>query len=145
MTSDLQAARREAAKRYYAIAMAALPEGWTYKFRRSLTGRSWPYFKHIDAPKPVTRKALYIWLHECAHAHLHGPKCRKQRFTKEFEAELWAHDKMREAGVAVPKVMTERAKDYVKAKLQKAVKRKAAIQNRHAAHWARFDMTRKPK
>ncbi|MBB3149632.1 hypothetical protein FHS21_006086 [Phyllobacterium trifolii] len=51
---DLQAARRAAAGRFYQIGMAGgLPEGWTFAFRKSLSGAC-------------------HWLHECAHAHLHA-------------------------------------------------------------------------
>lgn len=117
---NLAAARKAAAERFYAIGMAHLPEGWTYAFRKSLTGMCHTKRKHIDAPRPVTRKALYIWLHECAHAHLHTGK-RPPRHVMEMEAEKWAHAKMREAGVPVPKAMTKRAKRYVARKIRQAV------------------------
>lgn len=119
MQPDLVAARKAAAERFYAIGMAHLPEGWTYAFRKSLSGRAFWDRKHIDAPKPVTRKALYIWLHECAHAHLHLNN-RKKRHVEEMEAEKWAHTKMREAGVPVPRSMTKRAKRYVARKIEQA-------------------------
>jgi hypothetical protein len=116
---DLQAARKAAAERFYAIGMACLPEGWTYTFRKALSGRAFLELKRIEAPKPVTRKALYIWLHECAHAHLHVGS-RKTRHVEEMEAEKWAHEKMREHGVPVPKAMTKRAKRYVAHKIKQA-------------------------
>ena len=125
-TIDLQQARREAAQRFHAIGMSYLPEGWTFMHCKALAGRCYWKKKYLVGPKPVTRKALYIWLHECAHAHLHnkssGPKIRH---VEEFEAEQWAHAKMREHGIPVPRVMTERAKAYVARKIRQAEKRGA--------------------
>jgi hypothetical protein len=117
---DLQQARREAADRFYAIGMAHLPEGWTYKFRKNLSGRAFMDSRRIEAPKPVTRKSLYIWLHECAHATLHVGS-RKKRHVEEHEAEVWAHAKMREHGIPVPKAMTQRAQRYVARMIRKAM------------------------
>jgi len=126
---DLQQARREAAERYHAIGMSYLPEGWTFAFRKSLSGRCFTARQHIEAPKPVTRKALYIWLHECAHAHLHsrtaGGNRKKPAHVQEYEAEMWAHAQMRQSGVAVPEAMTTRAKVYVARKIRQAVMRGA--------------------
>ena len=96
---ELQAARRRAAERFTAIALSYVPEGWAVKYRTSLSGRCWYDRKLIDGPKPVTRKSLYIFLHECAHAHLHAPLYfqsksayrRKPKHVIELEAEQWAH------------------------------------------------------
>jgi hypothetical protein len=123
-SEDLQAARKAAAERFYGIGMACLPEGWTHEFRKSLSGTCYMTRKHLSAPRPVTRKSLYIWLHECAHAHLHAGK-RKVRHVEEMEAEQWAHSKMRENGIAVPRDMTIRAKAYVARKIEQAERRGA--------------------
>jgi hypothetical protein len=139
---DLQQARREAADRFLAIGMAHLPDGWTYAFRKSLTGRCYCQRKHIDAPRPVTRKALYIWLHECAHAHLHaGCAAGKPVHVKEHEAEMWAHATMRAHGVPVPKTMTDRAKRYVASKIGRAIRNGATSIDGAAL---RFATRRKP-
>jgi hypothetical protein len=122
---DLQAARREAAERYFAIGMSYLPAGWTHAFRKSLSGRCYMHKKHISGPKPVTRKSLYIWLHECAHAHLHAGDKRAKRHVEEMQAEQWAHEVMRSHGVPVPKAMTARAKAYVARKIRQAGPRAA--------------------
>ena len=111
--SDLQQARREAADRFYRVGMAALPEGWTYKHNKSLSGYAMLKTKHLVAPKPVTRKSLYIWLHECGHAQLHGRPAKKPRHVEEMEAEQFAHRVMREHGIPVPRSMTQRAQRYV--------------------------------
>ncbi|WP_449411128.1 hypothetical protein [Methylobacterium komagatae] len=123
--TDLQQARQESADRLLGIGMAHVPEGYEVKFRRSLTGRHYAASKRIEAPRPVTRKSLYIFLHECAHAHLHSDGKKRPCHVKEMEAEQWAHAKMREHGVPVPKAMTERAKQYVAWKIQQARKRGA--------------------
>jgi len=122
MTGDeLQAARRAAAERFTAIAMSYVPEGYTIEYRKSLSGRHYGARKLIQAPRPVTRKALYIFLHECAHAHLnHSHNGRTPRHVEEMEAEQWAHARMREHGVPVPRAMTERAKQYVARKIRQA-------------------------
>jgi hypothetical protein len=120
MGAVLQQERRDFAAKCYRIGMAALPEGWTFKFRKNLSGRAYMEDRRIEAPKPVTRKSLYIWLHECAHATLHVGS-RKPRHVEEFEAEQWAHAKMREHKIPVPKAMTQRAKRYVARKIRQAV------------------------
>jgi hypothetical protein len=131
----LQAARRAAAERFSAIGMAHVPEGWTVAYRKSLSGRCYLKLKHIQAPRPVTRKALYIFLHECAHAHLHVTS-NKTRHVEEMEAEQWAHMKMREAGVPVPRSMTKRAKAYVARKIDQAISRGAKTINPEARRYA---------
>jgi hypothetical protein len=130
---QLQAARKRAAERFEAIGLSCVPEGWTVKYRKSLSGRAFYDSRRIEAPRPVTRKALYIFLHECAHAHLHQPIYaesksayrRKPKHVIELEAEQWAHAKMREYDVPVPKAMTKRAKQYVARKIRQAEKRGA--------------------
>jgi hypothetical protein len=122
--ADLQAARRAAAEKFEAIALAHLPPGWLVpRYRKNLSGRCCHQSKTITAPRPRTRKALYIFLHECAHAHLHDDSAGKRKpvHVKELEAEQWAHQKMREAGVPVPRSMTQRAKRYVARKIKRAL------------------------
>ncbi|KAB2673723.1 MULTISPECIES: hypothetical protein [Brucella/Ochrobactrum group] len=123
--AQLQAARRAAADRFYQIGMSYVPEDYTVKFRKSLTGVARGHVRQIEAPRPVTRKSLYIFLHECAHAHLHFGGTRLPRHVEELQAEKWAHSKMREHGIPVPRTMTERAKKYVARKIVQAEKRGA--------------------
>lgn len=142
--AELQAARRAAAERYKAIASLYVPDGWTVIHRSSLSGRCMYGSKTISAPKPVTRKSLYIFLHECAHAVLHYPIYmrskseykRKASHVMEFEAEQWAHNKMRERGVAVPRAMTARAKRYVARKIKQAERSGAKTINAAARRYA---------
>jgi hypothetical protein len=124
--AELQAARKAAAERFEAIASKYIPKGYTIEYRKSLSGMHYGQSRKISAPRPVTRKSLYIFLHECAHAHLgHANKGKVPRHVKEMEAEQWAHEKMRENGVAVPRAMTKRAKAYVERKIKQAVRRGA--------------------
>ncbi len=124
--AELQAARKAAAERFMAIAMMYAPAGYTIKYRRSLSGLHRGVSTVIEAPRPVTRKALYIFLHECAHAHLgHAHNGKAPRHVEEMEAEKWAHEKMRENGIPVPRQMTKRAKDYVARKIKQATARGA--------------------
>ena len=139
---DLQQARREAAQRFHDIGMSYLPSGWTFAFRKSLSGHCNWHGKHIVGPKPVTRKSLYIWLHECAHAHLHSgvAECGRPRpkhaHVREMEAEQWAHAKMREHKIPVPVVMTVRAKAYVARRIREAEKSGCKTVDRKARKFA---------
>lgn len=135
--TDLQQARREAADRFYTIGMIYLPSGWTHKFRKALTGQCFIERKHIEAPRPVTRKALYIWLHECAHAHLHANGKRIPRHVEEMQAEQWAHKMMRVHGISVPRAMTTRAKQYVARKIKQAERSGAKTINKAALKFSR--------
>jgi hypothetical protein len=94
---------------------------WLITYRKSLTGIAWAKSKRMIAPQPVTRKALYIYLHEAAHLVLNHTG-RKPAHVQEMEAEKQAHVWMREAGIPVPRSMTKRAKAYVGRKIQQAVK-----------------------
>jgi hypothetical protein len=49
--TELQAARRAAAERYFEIAMFERPSGWSYTFRSSLTGCCNHHEKRIEAPR----------------------------------------------------------------------------------------------
>jgi len=108
--------------------------------RKSLSGRAAITSdgkKILHAPRPITRKSLYIFLHECAHLVLgHCKNNRVPSHRKEFEAERWAHMKMRECGIAVPKEMTIKAKRYVRSKIKHAVKSGAKYIDRESNRFA---------
>jgi hypothetical protein len=68
----------------------------------------------LAAPRPFTRKALAIFLHECAHFALHAAENEdRPPPVKEAEAYRWAFARMREAGIPVPKTMITRARRYI--------------------------------
>ena len=46
---------------FVAVAMKSVPEGWTVEYRKSLSGRCNLTRKITYVPRPVTRKALYIF------------------------------------------------------------------------------------
>jgi hypothetical protein len=118
--ADLQVLRKQAAERFTAIAMQYVPEGWTVEYRKTLSGLCIFDRRVIQAPRPVTRKALYIFLHECAHAHLHR-EGGKARHVMEMEAERWAHEQMRAHGIAVPRRQTQGAKWNVARQIRRDV------------------------
>lgn len=129
-------AKAELAIKLEQIAMKYVPEGYRVEYRKSLSGRHFGKQKLIQAPRPVTRKSLYIFLHECGHA-FHKHQERKQpRYVQEYQAEQFAHDKMREEGIAVPRSMTERAKQYVRRKISQAEKRGAKAIDSEVRRWA---------
>ena len=110
----LQEARRAAAERYMAIAAKYTPADVTVAYRKRLTGCAWARSRRIAAPRPVTRRALHVYLHEVAHIvleHYH----EKSVHVQEFEAEQWAFAVMRAEGVSVPRASLRRAKAYVAA------------------------------
>jgi hypothetical protein len=144
--AELQAARKRAAERFEAIAAKYVPEGWTVQYCKSLwSGRCIYKSRTIVGPRPVTRKALYIFLHECGHAHRHAPLYaasksayrKKPKHVIELEAEQWAHEKMRENGVPVPKAMTKSAKAYVARKIRQAERNGAKHINQDARQFAK--------
>lgn len=89
-----------------------------HRERRSLTGAPTSRLpkvnggvRIIEAPRPVTRRALYVFLHERAHHLLGHLEDRKPTHVHELEAEQWAHRTMRSEGLSVPRKETQRAKD----------------------------------
>jgi hypothetical protein len=120
---ELQALRKQAAERFTAIAMQYVPEGYTIEYCKSLSGGHCGARKLIVAPRLVTRRSLYVFLHECGHAHLHrdGGKWGKSRHVIEMEAERWAHEKMREHGVAVPRAESTEAKRNVARQIRRDI------------------------
>lgn len=133
------AARAELAQRLEEIGARYVPAGFAVEYRKSLTGRCYHSPPRISAPKPRTRKALYIFLHECGHANLHHPgngRRKVQRYVQEFEAEQFAHAVMKAEGVAVPRDMTVRAKRYVRRKIHQAFARGGFRFRDDVAIWA---------
>jgi hypothetical protein len=118
--AELQDARRRAAARFESLALATVPEGWTVRLHKRLSGRCFLTEKLIVAPRPVTRRAMHIFLHEVGHAVLHVRPTRKPRHVEELEAEQWAFAKMRELGIAVPANALVRARRYVARKIKQA-------------------------
>ena len=81
-------------------------------FRKGLTGCAWARSRRISAPRPLTRRALHVYLHEIAHVvleHFHDRPVHEQ----EFEAEEWALGVMQREGIGVPRASLERAQAYV--------------------------------
>jgi hypothetical protein len=134
--AELQALRKQAAERFTAIAMQHVPEGWTVEYHKPLSGCCRFEQKLIETPRPVTRKGLYIFLHECGHAHLHRDG-GKARHVMEMEAERWAHDRMREHGIAVPRSQTKRAKQYVAWQIRRDIAGGALSIDPQARRWAK--------
>lgn len=116
------------------------PPDCEVSYRKSLTGRAWLDQNAIAAPKPVTRKSLYIYLHECAHiicGHSAGTT-GKPVYLEEFEAEMLAHEIMRESGIPVPRIMTVRAQWYVGYHIKKFQRRSKTSINAVALKFARL-------
>ena len=124
MIGNIEQSKLEMAAKCLQCAKLNTPKEVTnFKWRTSLTGRASYSKGMIASPKPKTRKALYIYLHECAHFVLHKKKSSKKKYIQEYEAEKWAHEKMREYGIKVPRDMTKQAKKYVSYKIGQACRR----------------------
>lgn len=138
--NELQAGREAMKQRCIECALKNTPPNVrVIIIRKNLTGRATYHRGEMSAPRPFTRKSLYIFLHECAHFVLHDVafSSRKPRHVEEMEAEKWAHEKMREAGIPVPRAMTRRAKAYVARKIHQAERRGAKSINSEARRYAR--------
>jgi hypothetical protein len=137
--TDLQAARKASTERFLAIAAAIKAEAGVrdHKFTSGLHGHAFSSYGYIHAPEGRTRKQLYILAHECAHVAPNHSGKTKPEHVKEMEAEKWAHQALRRHGVAVPRAMTVRAKDYVGRKIKQARLRGAKRIDSAAAAYAR--------
>jgi len=163
MTGKLRMAKARMRQACIDVALANTPASVrVIRIRRTLSGRAYNP-EEIAVPRPVTRRALHVFLHECAHValgHVRGNKAaqfgptlphvgpgsteaapgpkpaRKPRHVEEYEAERWAFDRMREAGIPVPRKSMRRAKSYVAYKIRQARRRWAKIIDQDAQRWA---------
>ncbi|MCC6485050.1 MAG: hypothetical protein IT209_09420 [Armatimonadetes bacterium] len=138
LREELTRARSASGRKCLQCALDNVPkDAVVVTWRKALTGRALHKdgLLALEAPRPRTRKALYIFLHECAHLHLHC-NTSKPRHRKEYEAEMYAHSQMRAAGIPVPESMTEAARRYVAWKIQQALARGAVQIDPDASRFA---------
>ena len=131
----LQAARRAAAIRFAEIAARHTPADVYVAYRRRLTGCAWARSRRISVPRPVTRRALHVYLHEVAHVvlgHFHD----KPVYVQEYEAEQWAFAVMRAEGVPIPRASTRRAKAYVAQTIMREIQTPGMAIHLQAARFA---------
>lgn len=162
-TEKLRAAKARMRQTCIDVALTNTPASVrVIRMRRTLSGRAYSP-EEIAVPRPVTRWALHVFLHECAHVvlgHVGGNKAaqfgptlphvgpvlaqaapgfrpaRKPRHVEEYEAERWAFDRMRDAGIPVPRKSLRRAKSYVAYKIRQARRRGAKTIDQEAQRWA---------
>lgn len=133
----LRKGKKEMAKRCELIAAEMADEAGVLfeEYTNGLYGRAYPEAKIIRAPRPTTRRRLYIWAHECAHValeHYKGLPVHRQ----EYEARRWAIAALRRYGIAVPRKSLLNAKRYVATKIQRALKRGAKRIDPEARAWS---------
>ncbi len=123
MNALAQAGRMAMRLKCIAVALAETPDNVLWiEPRKALTGRARPEAGGyvIAAPRPFTRRSLYIFLHECGHVALgHLERKARRRFKsweREQQAEQFAQDRMRAHGLAVPRKELLRGKLYVEHK-----------------------------
>lgn len=95
--------------------------GYDIEYRKSLTGRVWWRSKRCQIPQAKTRKSLYIVAHELYHCMF--PRQGEKVYINEMKAERFAHGVLRGLGFAVPRSVTQGAKNYVSWKVIKAQRR----------------------
>ena len=121
----LQEGKQKTAMRCLEVARAYLPKSYTIKYRKSLTGRANVVTKKIEAPKPITKKALLVWLHECGHIHYqHNRQTGDPRFVQEYLAETYALTIMKAEGIKVTRKMINESKIYISWRINQAIERK---------------------
>lgn len=103
---------------------------------KGLHGKAWSDERRIFAPRPTTRRRLYIVAHEAGHVHYQHGRSKMPIHRIEYEAERYAHDALRRHGIAVSKRSTEQAKRYVAWKINQAIKRGAKHIDRDALRWS---------
>jgi hypothetical protein len=156
----LKAGKERMRQRCIQAALANTPAAVrVVRIRKTLSGRAYSAAE-IAVPRPVTRRALHIFLHECAHVALGHVKAaqfaptlphggpgpaqaatesrirRKPRHVEEYEAEQWAFARMRESGIPIPRKSLRRAKSYVAYKIRQARRRGAKAVDGEAQRWA---------
>jgi hypothetical protein len=111
-------------KRLFACALANTPpEVRVVCLRRGINGLAEPGKGRLSAPRPVTRVALQIFLHELAHFVLHSPgHDYKPRYYEEYEAERWSFQRMREALISVPNAAARIARRNVARAILRAMR-----------------------
>jgi len=94
--------------------------GYAIEYAKSNRGRVYFVSRRCMIPEIKSRSTLYTACHELGHI---VAGYVKPVYVGEYRAELFAHDKMRELGFAVPRRATKRAKEYVSMKIRRAKKR----------------------
>jgi hypothetical protein len=108
---------------YEAIAALHTPAGYTIGYVDGLAsvgdsaqGSQNTEAKMIKAPRPTTLHALYVFLHECAHAHLKHrghPRGSKKNIKLEMEATQWTFATMAKHNIPVSAKIMQSARDNV--------------------------------
>ncbi len=102
---------------------------------KGLWGRAWIEDRKVLAPRPTTRKRLFVFAHECAHIALDHQRRRTPVHRMEYEAEQWAIAAFDRHGVEIPPGSIDKAKQYVGYKIHQAIRRGARRIDDEALAW----------
>ena len=98
--------------------------GYSIEYAKGLSGKVCPQTRRCFIPHILTRKSLYVACHQLSHVlgnvYMKG---KSKRDLIEFRAEKFAHKKMKELGISVPREMTERAAKLLGRKIRRVKKR----------------------
>lgn len=112
---QLQKAREEARQRYQAIGVSILRDAGVERieyFEKHGRGHAYPQSKRVKICKPTTRKRLFAAAHEAGHIY-YQHNSSKRRYLEEYEATIFAIERLREHGISIPRRIVDRYKRYV--------------------------------
>ena len=117
----LHADRNRMTARCLKVAEKFVPNGYRIIHKQRLSGHVFWKNREFHVPRPVTRKALYIYLHEYAHIYLKHNEADLPIHRREYEAETWAIRMMEYEDIPPPFKMIQQGKAYVLNEIIKAL------------------------
>ena len=97
-------------------------------------------------PRPDSIENLLIYLHECAHFVLHRDEEKSPIYTKEFQAETWAIDKIQMGGLSLPDELLLRSRRRTANEIRGALRNRIRRLDKRAVEfaWPCFDVFEQP-
>ncbi len=134
--------RKKISERCLEVARKHQPKDYTIHYRSSLTGRCCRDGKWLSAPRPVTRRALHVFLHECHHAM--NAYSKFPSYYAEYQCEMFATRTMESAGLEVHEKSLADARAYVKRCLEQSVRSGLLAEDvsPEIAAWCGYSQTR---
>ena len=122
---DLQKAREASRQRYQDIAAAILRDAGVESieyFQKQGRAHAFAKKKHVKICRPTTKRRLFTAAHEAGHVFMNH-RGSKRSYVQEYEATIYAIDKLREQRVSIPRKIVDRYKRYVVRKIDMGLRR----------------------